>query len=228
MRGDALDPMITKPYRVDLQERWFRHPSVLRRHKEARRFHGKVAELQCATWFAESGWTVSELEALGGECDIVAISPEQDRYGIEVKFLGELDASFCSTVRSLTNGASTFFTTPAASANYLLFRIYEGACQLRSYNGRAMVVLFVDHSGWALVERELKQDWMNLTAPGFLCADVEWSNFLQTQKRKKRYAGIGSDLAERIGTLSEVRVLHRLDNGDIVQEHVFRPGKVSQ
>jgi hypothetical protein len=88
LNSDRLRPSVTSQYRKDLQEhRWLLQKDEMSRHEKFRIFWGKLVESQVAEWLASQGWTVTELEALGYNCDIVALSEERLLHSIEVKYV---------------------------------------------------------------------------------------------------------------------------------------------
>lgn len=79
-----------------------REARELERHRKARIFTGRLAELQVAEWLELNGWTVSGLEALGAAHDIQAIAPgAHTTTSIEVKTIGVEDVDFEMIVASL-------------------------------------------------------------------------------------------------------------------------------
>jgi hypothetical protein len=143
LEGNQPRANLVAQYRQDLQKHWLSAGNEAQRHERARRFFGKVVELQLASWLVDEGWTVSALEALGGPADIVAESPAHDSCSFEVKYIGWQTDAFLRVVDALA-GADDGGAIPVlggvpldflTAANYLLFRMYEAARRLRHCSG---------------------------------------------------------------------------------------------
>jgi hypothetical protein len=57
-------PEVRQQYLQDLRERWIFYSEPLKRHKNFRKFEGRLVELQFTEWLELHGWAVSGLEAL--------------------------------------------------------------------------------------------------------------------------------------------------------------------
>lgn len=228
LKGTQLHPNLTAQYRQDLQERWLSARDQVGRHERARLFFGKVVELQVANWLADKGWTVSALEALGGEADIVAESPARDTCSFEVKYIGWQTDEFLRVVEALAGGddggaipvwggvPSDFLT----AANYLLFKVYEAARRLRHSSGTRIAVVVIDAMSWRSFARPLEDRWIHWNGPAFLDAPADWAEFLQTKRQD--YPELDTDLTPAISSLNHLWVF-RLSEYECVLEHLASP-----
>lgn len=217
LRDGQPHPRLTAQYRQDLQERWLAEPDEVGRHSRFRGLFGKIVELQLAGWIAERGFHIAALEALGGAADIVAQSAAGDTWSFEVKYIGREDEDFCEVLRSLAGEPCGGAVSPYAAANYLLFRVYEGARRLRQgRQGVPVVAVVIDASSWHRFAVPLKDGWIRWKAPGFFPATDRWDRFLQNQRR--RYPDLDAELAAVVSSAS-LWVLRATDDYDYLLEH---------
>ncbi len=187
-------------YKQDLREIWLiNNHSVLRRHQLSRIFLGKLTELQIAQWLEEQGWSISNLAALCGDADIEAISPEGDKFFIELKFIGQSDEIFLKTLEE--RGGSF---DPFVGANYLLFRSYEAARQLLVFE-RKIIIIVISSLAWPFLSLPLNDGYINWDFPTFLEASANWNEFLNKQKEK--YRDIDSDLTHFFKDINQLLIL---------------------
>jgi hypothetical protein len=194
---------------------------ALERHKEARRYKGKTAELHCAEWIETLGWQISNLEALGGSSDIEAISPNNQDCAIEVKYIGVEDDLFLSSCESLAGGNSVVMLSSYSASNFLVFKVYEGANQLRNCVKRRIVFLVIANLTWNTVKIEVNEDWMQWDSPRFFQKDdPAWETFLDRQRKK--FPTIDTDLNTTIGLLHELWIIREGNELEYIVEKKIR------
>ncbi|KAF0208902.1 MAG: hypothetical protein FD171_543 [Actinobacteria bacterium] len=205
-----MSSKVTKQYKTDLREDWWCYSDPAERHQKARMYSGRLAELQFAEWLEEQGWRVENLEALGADSDIEAMAPnEVVATSFEVKLIGVEDTDFECIVRSLAGSPAGHHASPYDAANYLLFRAYEAAVQLRrNERGRRIVVVVVDDMAWPEFEVQIREGWIDWSRPGFLRGD-HLSDFLAGQL--SRYPELLSNLADTLHAVDELWILRRED-----------------
>jgi hypothetical protein len=135
---------VRSQYLEDLRERWMYADDPFERHDAWRRFFGKVCELQIAELFEQRGLEVTALEAYREGPDIELSNVSGERRSIEVKFLGPCRKDFASVLSAISSGFGRQFGAPYEAANYLLFRAYEGARQLRTKTEDRQVVIVIE------------------------------------------------------------------------------------
>jgi Holliday junction resolvase-like predicted endonuclease len=216
LQGSELDQKLTSQYRQDLRERWLLEETEQERHERFRQFFGKMAELQLATWIADSGWSITALEALGGEADIVAVSPGGHLCSFEVKYIGRDNTQFGNELAALTVGDGGGAISRHAAANYLLFRVYEAARRLRDCANIRVAAIVVDALTWHRFRRPLRDGLIAWEAPAFLQAPPEWNDFLATQR--PRYPNVDNELAAMVSSLNELWVLTLTEGYEFVLE----------
>jgi len=220
LQGSELDPKLTNQYRQDLRERWLSEGTEEERHERFRQFFGKMAELQLASWIADSGWSITGLEALAGGADIVAVSSGGHLYSFEVKYIGRDNTQFRDELAALTVGDGGGAISPYAAANYLLFRVYEAARRLRNCANTRVAAIVVDALTWHRFRTPLLDGWIAWKAPTFLQAPPEWNDFLETQR--PRYPNVDNELAAMVSSLSEVWVLTLTEGYEFVLEQKWQ------
>lgn len=211
---------LTNQYRMDLRERWMLERDILERHRKARIFIGKVAELLCAEWLETRGWVVDNLEAFGSDFDIEAISPDKRRSTIEVKYVGEQDEVFLNVVDSLSGNPSTTLLSPYGAMNFFLFKVYSAAKQLTDSRCRRIVFLVISPHTWSLYRSPVKNRWINWQAPSFLPADDKWHKFLDNQSRC--YPDISSDLRSTVQSLDEIWLIKIADDFQLTTHEIVK------
>lgn len=210
--GSSLKPELTRQYRVDLAETWLSARDPVQRHERFRRFFGKVVELQVAAWLAAAGWTISELEALGAQADIVAEREGSGRWHVDVKYIGQHTGDFVEIVASLAgDGISVGPKSLYGSINYLLFRVFEGARSLARANGRGFVVVVIDDLAWPTFDVPVVNRWIDWDKPAFIQTDeTEWNVFLVEQRTKTR--NLDSLVRDHVSQLDGLLVLRLADH----------------
>lgn len=202
MEGEKPKQKLTKQYAKDLRECWLLEKTEIERHRKAKMFIGKLIELQCAEWIENQGWKISNIETLGGNADIEALSPEDFECAIGIKYLGQKDEDFLAVVENLAGKGKVLTLSPYASSDFILFKVYEAAKQLQGFTKTRVVFLVISEIAWFNLEKILSENWMQWESPRFYNSDPAWKDFLQGQK--KRYPDIEEDLSN---VLSSVAVL---------------------
>lgn len=202
--------LLTKQYKNDLIERWMVKKNMVNRHQKARIFLGKLIELQCGEWIEKQGWSISNLEALGGNSDIEARSPDNIDCEIEVKYIGQKDDNFLAVVENLSGRGGARTSSPYTAADFILFKAYEAAKQLQGCAKNRIAFLVIDGMAWNFLKNPLRDRWIRWKSPGFFNKDPEFQNFLQQQK-EKRYPDIEKDLAVTLGSLAKVWIVKMKD-----------------
>jgi hypothetical protein len=182
---------LRKEYARALRERWILESDLLKRHREARRFMGRLVELQCAEWLEANSWRIRELEALREGPDIEAEGELHGHTAFEVKYLGQEDSDFEAVVESLAGKPSVQTGDLYGAVNYLVFRVYQAAKQLQEVKARRAVLFVVNALTWHTVALQLEHKWIDWTKPRFYEAEASkrWREFLETQR--KRYPDAG-------------------------------------
>lgn len=176
LEGNVLRLSVIQQYLSDLPERWFLKPDVMSRYEAARRYQGRLAELRFALWLEQQCWSISQLEAYGGQFDIEAKSPEGGEVVIEVKFLGQEKGSFISDVQAIQNRVSSSWNSLYSPLDYLLYRIYEAAIKLNTSSHRRIAVAILSRFGdYSL---QLEEGWIDWKNPRFFRADNDIKPFL--------------------------------------------------
>jgi len=210
-------------YEKDLQECWMWKKdmgNVLGRHQIGRGYLGKLTELLCAEWIEEQGWEISNLAALGGNIDIEAKSPDDVDCAIEVKYVGQEDEIFLTTVKSLSGRGGVSTSSLYVASNFLLFRVYEAAKQLEKCNKFRIAILVISNMTWGFVDIPLNENWMCWQSPRFLNGDPDWNQFLKEKRQEKKYSDIENDLAETLRSLKELWIVRENDGFQYSLQHV--------
>lgn len=221
LAGASPHPNLTPQYRHDLQERWLVDVDPVSRHERFRQFFGKIVELQVVQAITNRGWTVTGLEALGAHADVVALSPENTLYSLEVKYIGQETDHFQTVLRALAGQPAAGVGSPYGAVNYLLFRVYEAARRLQLSSTSRIAVVVIDALAWHAFEAQLEDRWVRWNQPAFLAADGEWAQFLQSQRA--RYPHIDADLSDVVRTLDRIWVLRMDSQYECVLEYDERP-----
>src|SRR5262249_29149069 len=139
--------------------------------QRCRIYLGRITELQIAERLTSDGWNVTELEAFREGSDVTAVQPRGVETDFEIKLVGTEDDDFKSIVESLAGRPAGRWLSPYSTLNYLLFRAYEAAVQLRrSGRGRCAVVVISD---WERFAVQLDGDWVDWSSPGFMEQDTD-------------------------------------------------------
>lgn len=210
---------VEKLYRQDLRERWWQYSDPLKQHRKKRAFLGRLAELQFAERLEQQGWSIDNLEAWdrGAKLDIEASAPDGISTSFEVKYLGTEDGVFRTLQEAIEDPrgiaiGQRFFQ---ASINYLVFRTYEAAHQLKSSGSHRIAVIII--SDWQGFDQQLADDWIDWNEPCFCKADKIWEDFCIKQLNK--YPDLTDDMPEKINTLHEVWILEWTSDFEFVLKY---------
>ena len=108
-------------------------------------------------------------------------------------------------LRSLAGQSAAGWVSPYTASNYLVFRTYEAAKQLRSVVGVRTAVLIIEELAWSRFEMPLRGAWIDWRKPEFIGQATDWDKFLKKQKRK--YPDLPGDLGPAIKGLDAVWVV---------------------
>jgi hypothetical protein len=211
--GHLKESFIKSGYRNALIEHWLNEPTPMERHQKARGHEGKINELLCASWLDNQGWSVFNLEALGGSFDIEATSPSKVAYSIEVKYIGQEDNKFQIFMQSCLTGEAVAATFSVYDGfNYFLFKIYEAAYQLQKQNNndKHLVFIIFSHDAWKFNSMHVNDNWIE-RYPIEFCknASDNWRDFLAKKKKEKRYQQIESTLVSCIKKIDEIWIIQQ-------------------
>ena len=178
LKENAPHASLTKQYRNDLAERWMFEEDVKQRFRHTSMFQGRLAELLFAAWLRQEGWRIGTLEALGGVADVVATCPLGRSFTFEVKFIGQDQVLFDLGINALGSGGAASAWIPVYSPiDYLLFRAFEAARQLRrSPNPKIVVMVLSDYETY--FGMALSDGWINWRNTRFFRREADIENFL--------------------------------------------------
>jgi hypothetical protein len=198
-------PIVRNQYMRDLQERWLFDRDPVRRNCLSRIFRGRLVELQYAAFLESQSHKVTGMEALRTGPDIETVAADGVAHSFEVKTIGVEDGDFRILLESLAGDPAGAFVSPYRAMNYLLFRVYEAARQLRAISVVKNVIVVIDEMTWFRFRVQLKHNWINWRNPTFLSEDDEWKQFLSSQG--ERYPNLPNDLAATVRTIDSIRIL---------------------
>jgi len=177
----------------------------LERHKESRRFLGKLAELLIVAFIEDRGWRIDKIAALGGPADIVATAPKGVLCALEIKYIGQENNRYEEFVGSRPPGHVGNFD----GYNLFLFDVYNAAKQLSQFNKKRIAIIVVWPDSWPLTV-PIEDDYTSKGPISFSeSASPVWKCFLADKKEKKpiRYGNIENDLDSTIKGLSEIWII---------------------
>jgi len=220
LEGNILKASVRSQYRQDLKERWMFEPTMMERHQKARIFQGRITELQVAYWLESNGSRITGLEATGSDHDIKLLDPSSKDVAIEVKFIGQEDDEFRQGVNGLNNVPAGGLWSANAACNYLLFRLFEAATQLRGSSDRRIVICVID--GASLLPTAVRLGPIDWTWPVFTAVNGVLVSTLFDQKILE-YPSIEHDLPGVITSIDELFLLARGDGFtfNTLAHHVF-------
>jgi hypothetical protein len=177
----------------------------MERHQKFRMFFGRIVELQCAEWLEGQGWKISALEAYREGPDIEATDGSRKSMAFEVKYIGQDDEGFDTGLKSLRGENACGLRSPYGAVNYLLYRVYEAAKQLRlSVAATRIALVVVDEVTWFTFATQLANGWIDWTNPAFkLVADP----FIDKQRSEN--PNLDDDLKSILGSIDAVWILKR-------------------
>ena len=200
--------VLTNNYKKDLIDRWKSETKSLKRHKEARGFNGKLAELISASWIESRGWTIENLAALGGSFDIEAIFPQGKSSAIEVKYIGEEDCRFEEDLKSMISGEAVGgHPNHYDGYNFILFKVYEAAKQLGEFQGDRYIFIVISNLAWSSLDIAIEDNWLQQYPSKFTnLASSKWKDFLSKQMKKK-YPNIEKEINEVLNQIKELWII---------------------
>jgi hypothetical protein len=194
-------------YKKDLNENWMLkiEDTYIRRHQKAKEFLGKLTELLTAEWIEKQGWMISSLEALGGNCDIEALSPENVEVAIEVKYIGQEDDKLIAAVKSRLGRPEAHNFSSKMASNFILFKAYEASKQLQNINKPRIAIIVISENSWVFMKKPVNANWMYWESPRFFNSEQKWNSFLE--KQKKKFPNIEKEIGNALGFLSELWIV---------------------
>lgn len=207
--GEKPNNLLTKQYKQDFIEKWMLEKTSLERHRKARSFNGKLAELISSSWIESQGWKIVNLEALGGSFDIETISPQGKNCAIEVKYIGEEDCRFEENLKSSMSGeAVNGGLNHYDGYNFILFKAYEATKQLSNFKGDRYVFIVICNSAWGSLDIAIKDNWLQ-QYPSKLTdlASSKWQDFLSKKKKKEKYQNIDTEINEVLNQIKELWII---------------------
>lgn len=201
--------VLTNNYKKDLIDKWKSETTPLKRHKEARGFNGKLAELIAASWIDSGGWKIKNLAALGGAYDIEAISPGEKYSAIEVKYIGEEDWKFEEDLECLKSGEAISGSLPHYDGyNYILFKAYEATKQLYKFEfeGDRYIFIVISDLAWNCLDIAVNDNWFQHPLKFTNLASSKWKYFLSKQKGGK-YPNIEKEIKEVLNQIKEMWII---------------------
>lgn len=200
---------ITNQYKSDLQETWVLESDEISRFNKFRNYQSRLAELDFAKWLEAEKWEISNLEAYGGLFDVEANSSTQEVVNFEVKFLAQREIVFELIRNSFTNPTVARLGV-YSPVDYLLFRLYEAAQQLKDSTAHSIAVAIVEDYQLSFKTILSEIDWNN---PQFLKRDSEISAFLE--EKYKENSNLNADLITAIKSLDEIWILRYNNNFEL-------------
>jgi hypothetical protein len=214
-----INSRIRKQYINDLREKWMDYSDPLERHRKFRMFCGRIVELQCTEWLERQGWKISALEAFREGPDIEATDESSVLTAFEIKFIGQSDAAFSNVLKSFRGEPDYGGGSPYCAMNYLLYRVYESAKQLKRSNATARIALIViDGLTEHTFKIQLKDGWIDWKNPAFM--DV-YDPFIEDQRKKT--PNLDAELKSALECLHDVWILERSNGNQVVR--VFQRGE---
>lgn len=209
-------------YKEDLIESWMGKRTPLERHRKARGHEGKINELLCAYWLEKQGWEIENLEALGGQSDIDATSPDNIPFSVEVKFTGQEDEKFEEITTSIiTRKAIAGKFSIKAGYNFFLLKAYQAACQLSKSEGKRLAIIVFSHQSWGFNSMPINDGWIKKGPIEFLKNADNWDNFF-AEKVLNDYPDIKDTLENKIKNLDELWVVVQQGDLEYSLEKVFK------
>ena len=206
MTGSDIAPAATRQYVTDLRETWMLDPDPGTRNRLCRTFRGRVIELQVAARLEDCGHVIVGMEATRQGPDIETISFAGPT-AFEVKFFGQADEDYLVLLHAMQNGPSGGPVSLPGPINYLLFRVYEAARQLRrTTDQKKTAIVVIDEMGWHRFNMQLKHNWIDWASPQFLGHRSEWEGLLSLQKQP---SGLPSNLGATIHELNSLQIFRQ-------------------
>ena len=207
---------ISNQYKRDLRETWVLESDENSRFKKFRNYQSRLAELDFAKWLEAEQWEISNLEAYGGLFDVEANSSNHEVVNFEVKFLAQRRIVF-ELIRDSFANPTVARLGVYSPVDYLLFRLYEAAQQLKGSTTPRVAVAIVENYELSFETILSEIDWNN---PQFLKRDSEISAFLEEKYKKNSI--LDADLKTAIKSLDEIWILRYNNNFELEILHQFQ------
>lgn len=233
LESGRINSRIRKQYINDLREKWMDYSDPPERHRKFRMFCGRIVELQCTEWLERQSWKISALEAFREGPDIEATDESSVLTAFEIKFIGQDDAEFSNVLKSFRGEPDYGGGSPSSAINYLLYRIYESAKQLKRSNATARIALVViDGLTEHTFKIQLKDGWIDWKNPAFMDGydpfiDTQDETLNDEQKRtltndqKRKILNV--DLKSALESINDVWILERSNENQLVK--IFQRGE---
>lgn len=219
LESDRISCCVRKQYINDIQEKWMGYGDPLERHRKFKMFYGRIVELQCAEWLEKQGWKISALEAFCEGPDIEATDESSVLTAFEIKFIGQDDAGFSNVLKSFRGEPDYGRGSPYCAMNYLLYRVYESANQLKRSDATTRIALIViDGLTSYTFGIQLRGGWIDWKNQTFM--DV-YDPFIEDQRGK--IPNLDAELKSALACLDDVWILERSNGNQLVK--VFQRGE---
>jgi hypothetical protein len=172
---------------------------------------GKLVELLFVEHLEGRGERIVALEAVERTGPDIVTERDGKRRSFEVKYLGRDDDGFTAIVESLKSGPKVQCGDLKGSINYVVFRVYEAAKQLRATPADGRKVAFViDDQTLHTVELQLRREWIKWSeAKLYDDAGQKAKDFLETSR--KDYPDLDKELAAVIRELEGITFVRLVD-----------------
>ncbi len=180
---------LTKQYRKDLEETWYRADEHGQRQARCNKFMGKVLEFHAAAFVERHyGWQTESMEAFQVSVlspDVLCSTNSNEKIAIACKSLCQSPEVFDLTVQAgSNNGVSVGWLSIYSPIDYLLFRICEGAWSLKQFaDGYRIVMVPLLHA--ANFKLQLDDNWIDFSDLQFLNRDAQMVEFWRTRQAER-------------------------------------------
>lgn len=225
LAGDRVRDDMCPSYVGALKELWWKPQTASERHATEKAYRGKVAELQLAQHLLERGWSISMMEAWGGDHDIEG-RREGEHVVIEVKTMGESRRAAQAVEAAYRGERGDSWSDRPALANSVLSLAYRAAVQLAEGPGVRVAAIVFTHNRWIEARSVVATDrFIDWDSPRFLeCADSSsWRTQLESLRASPKHRHIENDLEERIKSLDEVWLIRVDHEFNYVFERTISP-----
>ncbi len=214
---------LKKQYKNDLVEKWMLEKNHLERHRKARIFQGKLTELLIALFIEKQGWKINNLEALCGDSDIDAASPDDISCAIEVKYIGQEDLRYQEVVNSITSSEAGVNSINIYDGyNFFLFKSFDAAKQLSLSKKARLAFIIVSNQAWPFLSMPLADRWINNRPISFSdSASPDWINFLNQKKKEPKFSNIENELDSVITQLKELWIIREQNYFEYSIDHTI-------
>ncbi|MEZ5861355.1 MAG: hypothetical protein R3D28_20650 [Geminicoccaceae bacterium] len=201
-KNDKLH-LIVPQYKKDLIEKWMLEGDYKNRFKNGRIYKSRWAELFFAKWLLDHSWKIVELEATGGQSDVIALSKDRIMTTFEVKNIGMSPYDFDVITEMLQSpiGVSIDAYDDDSYADYLIYRIYQGAKQIRNRPGKKVVVVILEDYQFHY-KNILKENRIKWNSPKFFNKTEDMQELLRYEYEKS--PNFDESLVETIKSVHEI------------------------